>query len=152
MFKRFSTNYMVLLFLVDMMIVQVSLGLGMRLRFLLPLGPNLLSVWVPEFVYVPTPLLHFAVGLIWAASLIVGSAYIPRKIIHWFDELQHVLLSHTVATLSLAGLLYVVKVDLPRLTFGYFYVVALVGLVGYRLVLRVWHACSGIMALVSRAS
>jgi exopolysaccharide biosynthesis polyprenyl glycosylphosphotransferase len=138
MFKRFSTNYMVLLFLVDMGIIQVVLALGMRLRFLLPLGPNLLSIWVPEFVYVPTPLLHTAVGMIWAFSLILGSAYIPRKIIHWFEELQHVLLSHTVAALSLAGLLYMVKVDLSRLTFVYFYVVALAGLVGYRLALRMW--------------
>ncbi len=83
MFKRFSTNYMVLLFLVDMIIVQISLGLGMRLRFLLPLGPNLLPVWVPEFVYAPTPLLHLAVGIIWAVSLTLGFAYTPRKVIYW---------------------------------------------------------------------
>lgn len=138
MFKRFSTNYMVLLFLVDMLIVQASLGLGMRLRFFLPLGPNLLPIWVPEFVYVPTPLLHLAVGIIWAVSLTLGFAYTPRKIVYWFEELQRVLLSHTVAALSLAGLLYVVNLDLSRLTFGYFYLIALFGLVGYRLALRVW--------------
>jgi exopolysaccharide biosynthesis polyprenyl glycosylphosphotransferase len=138
MFKRFSTNYMVLLFLVDMLIVQASLGLGMRLRFLLPLGPNLLPIWVPEFVYVPTPFLHLAVGIIWAVSLTLGFAYTPRKIVYWFEELQRVLLSHTVAALSLAGLLYVVKLDLSRLTFGYFYLIALFGLVAYRLALRIW--------------
>ena len=138
MFKRFSTNYMVLLFLTDVLIVQASLALGMRLRFLLPLGPNLLPIWVPEYVYVPTPLLHFAVGCIWAVSLTLGFAYTPRKIIYWFEETQRVLLSHTVAALSMAGLLYMVKVDLSRLTFGYFYLVALFGLVAYRLVLRMW--------------
>lgn len=138
MFKRFSTNYMVLLFLVDMCIVQASLGLGMRLRFLLPLGPNLLSIWVPEFVYVPTILLHLSVGIIWAISLTLGFAYTPRKIIYWFEELQRLLLSHTVAALSLAGLLYMLKVDLSRLTFAYFYVLALAGLLGYRFFLRVW--------------
>lgn len=138
MFKRFSTNYIVLLFLVDALIVQISLGLGMRLRFLLPIGPDLLPVWVPQFVYTPTPVLHIAVGIIWAVSLILGFVYTPRKIVYWFEETQRVLLSHTVAALSLAGLLYIVKVDLPRLTYGYFYLTAIIGLVGYRLVLRVW--------------
>lgn len=138
MFKRFSTNYIVLLFLVDMFIVQVALGLGMRLRFLLPIGPNLLPVFVPEYIYVPTPWLHLAVGIIWALSLIFGFAYTPRKIIHWFEELQHIFLSHTVATFSFAGLLYIVKLDLPRLTFVYFYLLTLFGLVAYRLVLRLW--------------
>lgn len=138
MFKRFSTNYIVFLFLVDMLIVQASLGLGMRLRFLLPIGPNLLPVLVPEYIYVPTPWLHLAVGIIWALSLTLGFAYTPRKIVHWFEELQHILLSHTVAALSFAGLLYMVKVDLPRLTFVYFYILTLIGLVGYRVLLRIW--------------
>ena len=62
MFKRFSTNYMVLLFLVDMLVVQVGLGLAIRLRFLLPFGPDLRPVWVPEFVYAPTPAMHLGVG------------------------------------------------------------------------------------------
>ncbi|MCC6454917.1 MAG: sugar transferase [Caldilineaceae bacterium] len=139
MLKRFSTNYMVFLFLIDAIIVQVSLGLGMRLRLSLPLGPNLLPIWVPEYVFVPTPWLHVAVGIIWAISLQLGFVYTPRKIIYWFEELQHVLLSHTVAALSFAGLLYLVKVDLPRLTFGYFYLLALAGFIGYRLVLRVHY-------------
>jgi exopolysaccharide biosynthesis polyprenyl glycosylphosphotransferase len=138
MFKRFSTNYILLLFLVDMTIVQVSLGLGMRLRFLLPLGPNLLPIWVPEFVYVPTLWLQLGVGVLWAVSLTLGFVYTPRKIIYWMEELQRVFLSHTVATLSLAGVLYMFNLELPRLTFGYFYLIALFSLVGYRLTLRFW--------------
>jgi exopolysaccharide biosynthesis polyprenyl glycosylphosphotransferase len=139
MFKRFSTNYMVLLFLVDMLIVQVSLGLGMRMRFALPMGPNLLPIWVPEYVYTPTPALHLAVGIIWALSLQLGFVYTPRKIIYWFEELQRVLVSHTIAALSLAGLLYMVKLDLSRLTFAYFYILAFAGLALYRLALRVHY-------------
>ncbi|HXF63226.1 MAG TPA: sugar transferase [Caldilineaceae bacterium] len=138
MFKRFSTNYMVLLFLIDVAIVQVALGLGMRLRFLLPFGDSLHPQWVPEFVYIPTPSLHVAVGLIWAASLTLGSAYTPRRIVVWFEEFQRVFFSHTVAALCFAGLLYMIKRDLSRLTFVYFYILALGGLLGYRLLLRVW--------------
>jgi exopolysaccharide biosynthesis polyprenyl glycosylphosphotransferase len=138
MFKRFSTNYMVLLFLVDLVIVQAALALGMRLRFLLPFGPNLLPIWVPEFIYVPTPAFHLAVGAIWAISLTLGLVYTPRKVIYWFDELQRVVLSHTVAALCLAGFLYMIKVDLSRLTFAYFYLLAFAGFLGYRALLRIW--------------
>jgi len=138
MLKRFSTNYMVLLFLTDIAIVQVSLWLGMRLRFVLPFGITLLPVSIPEYVYIPTPLLHFAVGLIWTIIFAVGLIYTPRKVTFWFEELQRVVACHTVAALCLAGLLYMVKVPLPRLTFAYFYLLGLAGLLTYRLLLRLW--------------
>ena len=47
-------------------------------------------------------------------------------------------LSHTAAALSLAGILYLAKKELPRLTFVYLYVLALALLLGYRLLLRAW--------------
>jgi exopolysaccharide biosynthesis polyprenyl glycosylphosphotransferase len=47
-------------------------------------------------------------------------------------------MSHTVATLCFAGLLYLLKRDLPRLAFVYFYLLALAALIGYRVALRIW--------------
>src|SRR5690606_21502421 len=47
--------------------------------------------------------------------------------------------SHTVAALCFAGLLYMIKRDLSRLTFVYFYLLVLVGLLGYRVLLRGWY-------------
>jgi exopolysaccharide biosynthesis polyprenyl glycosylphosphotransferase len=139
MFKRFTTNYMVLLFLVDLVVVQVALELGMRLRFALPIGGNLLPQWAPDYVYLPTLGLHAAVAAIWALSLTLGSAYNPRRVVFWFEEFQRVWMSHTVAVLCLAGLLYLMKRDLSRLAFVYFYLAALAGLIGYRVVLRLWY-------------
>jgi exopolysaccharide biosynthesis polyprenyl glycosylphosphotransferase len=136
MFKRFTTNYMVLLFLADLTIVQAALVFGMRLRFVLPFGDSLQPEWAPEYIYTPTPPLHLAVAAIWALSLTIGSAYTPRKVVFWVEEFQRVWMSHTVAALCLAGLLYMVKRDLPRLTFAYFYLLALAVLISYRLVLR----------------
>jgi exopolysaccharide biosynthesis polyprenyl glycosylphosphotransferase len=138
MFKRFSTNYMVLLFLIDMALVQAGLAFGMRLRFALPLGGTLIREWVPELVYIPTSALHLTVGLLWAGSLFLGSVYTPRKVVFWFEEFQRVLFSHTVATLCLAGILYMAKRDLSRLAFLYFYVLAVVALIIYRTLLRAW--------------
>lgn len=139
MFKRFSTNFMVLLFLLDLAIVQASLAFAMRLRFALPIGPELLPVWVPEYVYKPTLFLHTAVGIIWAVSLLLGSVYTPRRIVFWFEEFHRVFTSHTVAALCFAGLLYMIKRDLSRLTFLYFYLLVIIGLIGYRAVLRAWY-------------
>mgnify|MGYP005844404931 FL=1 len=139
MFKRFSTNYMVVLFLVDMAVVQASLALAMRLRFLLPFGPELRPVWAPEFVYVPTLSMHLGVGCIWALSLFLGSAYTPRKVIFWFEEFQRVLFSHTVAALCFAGTLYMFKIELARLTFVYYYITVALSLIAYRILLRIWH-------------
>src|SRR5690606_445817 len=97
MFKRFTTNYMVLLFLIDLVIVQVALGVGMRLRFLLPFGDTLLPEWGAEIVYTPTARLHLAVAAIWMLSLVLGSVYTPRRVVFWFEEFQRVWMSHTVA-------------------------------------------------------
>lgn len=139
MFKRFSTNYMVLLFLLDLLIVQMALALAIRLRFALPLGPELLPIWVPEFVYTPTILLHTVVGIIWAISLLLGSVYTPRRVVFWFEEFHRVIMSHTLAALCFAGLLYMIKRDLSRLMYLYFYLLVIVGLIGYRVILRAWY-------------
>lgn len=143
MFKRFTTNYMVLLFLVDLAVAQAALGVGMRLRFVLPFGTLLLPEWGGEIVYVPTLQLHMAVAVIWMLSLVLGSVYVPRRVVFWFEEFQRILMSHTVATLCFAGLLYMLKRDLPRLAFVYFYLLALAGLIGYRVVLRAWYRIQG---------
>ena len=138
MVKRFSTNFMVLLFLVDVIVVQVALALAMQLRFVLPFGQTLSPEWVGTFVYSPTLTLRVTVGLVWAISMLLGSVYTPRRVVFWIEEFQHVILSHTVAALSLAGILYLAKKELPRLTFVYLFVVGLLLLIGYRIALRVW--------------
>lgn len=138
MVKRFSTNFMVLLFLADVVLVQVALALAMHLRFTLPFGQALSPEWIGTFVYSPTPALRAAVALVWAISMLLGSVYTPRRVIFWIEEFQHVILSHAVAALSLAGLLYLAKKELPRLTFLYLFIVGVVLLLGYRILLRVW--------------
>lgn len=138
MFKRFSTNFMVLLFLVDVIVIQLALALAMKIRFVLPLGQPLSPDWIPTFVYAPTTSLHIVVGLVWAISMLLGSVYTPRRVVFWMEEFQHVTLSHTVAALSMAGLLYLAKKELPRLTFIYLFIIALLMFLGYRAFIRIW--------------
>jgi exopolysaccharide biosynthesis polyprenyl glycosylphosphotransferase len=139
MFKRFSPNYMALLLLLDGFIIQASLWLGMELRYILPFGQVIRPEWAPRWLYVPTVDLHLAVGALWLASFLTASLYTPRKIIHWYDEFQRLVLAHTMSALSLAGALYLANIELLRLAFLYFYLLSLSGLLGYRILLRFWH-------------
>jgi len=139
MFKRFSPNYMALLLLLDCTILQVMLWLSMQLRYLLPYGQEVRAEWIPQWVYAPTLQLHLAVAILWLFSFLMISIYTPRRIVHWYEEYQRVFLAHTVAALSLAGVLYMAQVELPRLTYAYFYLLSLAALLGYRSVLRLWH-------------
>jgi len=138
-FKRFSVNYLVLLFLIDAVIVQLSLLIAFRLRFIIPLGQVVLPDWIEEHIYVPNLSMHISIGLLWFTLFLFFSCYTPRRIILWFDEFQRLLLAHTVAALSLTGLLYLANIPLLRLVFAYFYVITLVMLIGYRVLLRLWH-------------
>ena len=139
MFKRFSINYMVFLFLLDAALVQVSLLSAFRLRFILPFGQVVVPDWIDEYIYAPNLSMHISIGLLWLILFLFFSCYTPRRIILWFDEFQRILLAHTVAALSLTGLLYLANIPLLRLVFAYFYVITLVMLLGYRVLLRLWH-------------
>lgn len=140
MFKRFSTNNMVTLFIIDIVLVQIALDLGMRLRFVLPFGQLIKADWIGVYGgYSPTALFHFGIGVLWAAALLLASTYSPRKVVFWYDEFLRVFLAHTVAALVLAGLLYLGRIELLRLTYIYFYLVCLALLLGYRVLLRVYY-------------
>lgn len=139
MFKRFSINYMVLLFLVDTVLIQCAVWLAYYLRFIIPLGQEIQPEWVPQHVYVPSLAVLCIVGALWAAVFVTFSCYTPRRIIFWGDEFQRITLAHTVAALSLAGALYLANIPLLRLVFGYFYLSVLVLILGFRVVLRLWH-------------
>ncbi|MCA9331243.1 hypothetical protein KC957_04270, partial [Candidatus Saccharibacteria bacterium] len=139
MFKRFSANYMAMLLVLDGLWIQVALWSAMKLRFVLPLGQVLSPEWVPQFVTVPTLELHIVVGILWLAAFMLASLYTPRRIIRWYDEFSRLVVVHTTAAFSLAGLLYMASTELPRLTFAYFYILVLFGLLGYRSLLRYWH-------------
>lgn len=142
MFKRFSTNYLVLLFLIDFVLIQLSFWLATRLRYWIPLGQEVRTEWANLYFYEPDFPLYAAIGLLWSAIFLIFSCYTPRRIIFWFDEFQRILLAHTVGALSLAGLLYLANILLLRLIFAYFYVIVLVSLLSYRTLLRLWHRVS----------
>ncbi|MFN8443671.1 MAG: sugar transferase [Caldilineaceae bacterium] len=139
MFKRFSTNYMAILLFADIIVIQLSFALATYARMRLPLGQTLDVKLMAIWGYIPSWHLYVTIGVIWLMSFIVQSVYSPRQVVRWIDEFQHVVIAHILAALSLAGVLYFANLDLARLTYVYFCATALVGLLGYRSLLRIWH-------------
>jgi exopolysaccharide biosynthesis polyprenyl glycosylphosphotransferase len=139
MFKRFSTNYMALLFISDGLILQIALWVAVELRYIVQLGQAVEQNLVRRFAYEPGLELYVLVGLLWLISFLSLNVYTPRRIIHWYDEAQRIFLAHTISALSLAGLLYLANLELLRLTYAYFYLIALILMLGYRFVLRLYH-------------
>lgn len=139
MFKRFTTNYMAVLFLVDTILIQCSLIAAIQLRFMLPVGQALKPEWANSLVYLPGPSLFLAIAALWMTAFLALSVYTPHRVTYWHDEFSRILLAHTIAALSFAGLLYLANLELARLTYLYFYILVLLALYGYRSLLRLWH-------------
>jgi exopolysaccharide biosynthesis polyprenyl glycosylphosphotransferase len=139
MLKRFSVNYMLLCFLLDTLIIQAALYLSIQLRY----SRDFWQPWTERFsgggsLYVPGPGLFVSVALLTAFSFLVFDVYTPRRVMYWYDEARRVLLAHVLSVLALAGLLYLANVALPRLTYGYYAVLALCGFYGYRALFRIY--------------
>ncbi|MCB0125603.1 MAG: sugar transferase, partial [Caldilineaceae bacterium] len=144
--KRFSANYLLFLLLADVVILQVVFWWSMELRYLLPFGRTLRPEVIESRLFIPIVALHITVGVIWLLSFVIASVYSASHIVHWSEELQRVILAHTIAALCLAGVLYMARIELMRLVYLYFYLLALLVLVAHRLSLRIWYRVSKVEA------
>lgn len=141
--KRFSTNYLLALFFSDGILIQLAFWLSLQLRFILPIGHQLEAERVFGTQFIPQLALHFIIGMLWIVSFLIASIYSSVYILHWTEEFQRILLAHTVAAFCFAGMLYMARIELMRLTYFYFYVLVLLALLGYRVGLRFWHRRQG---------
>lgn len=139
MFRRFGPSYLVGLLVADLVIVQLSLRVATYLRLTLGYGNPLDPSRFPRGVVLPDLYLQLAVGVLWLGAFLLAELYNPRRILRWYHEFQRLILAHAVAALVLAGGFYWANRQLPRLLYGYFFLVALAGLLGYRVILRAWH-------------
>lgn len=138
-FKRYGANYLLFLMLTDTFFVQLAFWSSLQLRYLLPFGAALQPELIHNQLFIPLLALHVAVGMLWLFSFLLTSVYASNYIIQWADELQRVMLAHTIAALCLAGLLYMARIELMRLAYLYFYLSVMAALIGYRVILRLWH-------------
>lgn len=141
--KRFSANYLLALFLMDALLVQLAFWCSLQLRFVLPFGPTLQAEQIFQNLFIPMPALQVIVAALWVGSFFMAAIYSSVAILHWTEEFQRVAAAHTVAAFCLAGMLYMARIELMRLTYLYFYLLVLASLLGYRVILRIWHRWQG---------
>lgn len=126
---------MALLLLVDMVLVQCSFTLALRLiRIAVAAeqvsGPHLLP---------PLGGVRVGVSALWLMAFFMLSVYAPRAVVRWYDEFRRVILGHGTAALFLAGFFYLTDLALPRATYVAFIGLTLLLLLSYRIILRLWY-------------
>lgn len=126
------------LFFADIFWVILGLYVAAQLRMMLPFGKYVSNenIVFPLMVY---PLAIFS----WSFSLITEEAYHPQKVLRAVDEVRRVLTASLMATLLLAGSLYLTFREISRLQFIYFYLTTTFLILLYRGLIRVYYRIRG---------
>lgn len=129
--QKFDTNTIIFLILGDISITLVAFFTAVQARYWLPFGVPLSweSVGQPWVIY-------GLVALIWGVTFAFMQVYDARNIARNHRETQVVVLAVAVASLVLAGVIYLTFRELPRRLFFYFVICDLVLLIGFRASLR----------------
>jgi exopolysaccharide biosynthesis polyprenyl glycosylphosphotransferase len=128
--ERSWAGHAVVRLVMDIVLTCVSLYLARLVRPIIPFGLPLTIEKVHSL-----PLMYVVVAIIWAIAFLVLSIYEAREQ-RAVDEAQAVFVATTLATLTLASLLFFTYREVSRLLIVNFYVIDLILLVGYRLALR----------------
>jgi exopolysaccharide biosynthesis polyprenyl glycosylphosphotransferase len=128
------------LFVADIVTVLVSLAIATVLRSRLPFGRG--GVLTAEQTLVPWQVFLLA-ALAWSVALVTSGAYDPQLSLRWYKEAVRVVWGSVLATVLMAGVLYMTYRELSRLQFIYFFVLATLFILGLRAGLRVYYRLLG---------
>lgn len=136
MLRRFSTNFAIFSIAVDLLVVGLSLwGINQVRPYL-----NTLSFANPISNTPPLPTsLVVVFPLIWVLSMMFSSVYDGRKNIRIVDEFTNLTISSLIASVTLAGVLYLTYRETSRVTFIFFIVITYILLVFWRIIVRLLY-------------
>lgn len=133
MFRRYSVNFALFSMGVDAALVCTVLAASTQMRPLLDFLPFVAHY--PE--YIPTPWLVYPVFAIeWVAISLLFSVYDGRRNLRAVDEFTHLTLASLLATVALAGTLYLSYRMVSRLLFLLFASLTYLSMLGWRSVAR----------------
>lgn len=133
MFRRFSANFALFSMALDGLMVALTLFVSARLRVDISLSPIVKKVPVP--VELPGAL-YLLFPILWVGILVLFSVYDGRKNLRVVDELGSLMMGSGLATISMAGILFLTFRAISRFLFIFFAVEAFMMLVLWRLALR----------------
>jgi exopolysaccharide biosynthesis polyprenyl glycosylphosphotransferase len=133
MFRRFSINYALLSILIDSIVIAFSLAVTTLLR---PTLSKLSFVKPMTDISSIPPILYILFPVIWVAMLMFFSVYDGRKNFKVLDEFTSLLKGSLLATVVLAGTLFLSYRDTSRVLFLTFILLTFLILVAWRLIAR----------------
>ncbi len=133
MLRRFSINFAILSMLLDALCVAVSLQVATLLRPFFPHFPFIQPltdvITLPASLYVVFP-------LIWVSLLSAYAIYDGRKYFRVVDEFAMLTLASFIASISMAGILYLSYRQISRAMFLFFVLLAYFLLLAWRAITR----------------
>jgi exopolysaccharide biosynthesis polyprenyl glycosylphosphotransferase len=139
MAKRSRANYALLRFVSDIALTEVALFLASSWQALVPFVDPFTHGQLPSGILASVYLL---VAFIWGIAFLLQSVYVTRDL-RAVDDAQAIFVAVTLATLSLASILYFLFPQVSRLQILVFYVLNLAFLIGSRLVIRLGLKVTG---------
>jgi len=133
MIRRFSVNFALLSIAIDALIVCLALGAATHMRPHLELLP--FAAEFPEVIPTPWPV-YLIFAFVWISINLLFSVYDGRKNIHFIDELTSLTLTSILASVALAGILYLSYREISRLLFLIFALLSYFSMVVWRLAAR----------------
>lgn len=138
MFRRYSVNYALISIGLDAILICMALALATYLRSKLGFLP--FAAYYPNTI--PTPwIVYLVFAFEWIATMLLFSVYDARKNLNAVNEFTSITLASLMATVAMAGTLYLSFRLVSRLLFLSFVIVA------YLLIL-IWH---GLSRMITRA-
>jgi len=134
MFRRFSVNFILFAIALDSILICISLFLATLIRPQLSLLP--FAREYPELI--PTPWMIYPIfAIIWIAINLIFSVYDSHKNFRLVDEITGLLLSTLLASVALAGTLYLSFREISRLLFISFILFAFLMMITWRMGIRI---------------
>lgn len=133
MFRRFSSDFAIFSIFLDIILIDASLHLSSLLRALL----SVLSFvkWIPTRVILPLEL-YIIFPLVWVLVLLLFSVYDGRRNFRVVDEFSSLTLGTLLASVAMAGILYLTYRDVSRFLFLVFVAVAFGLMIIWRAIAR----------------
>ncbi len=134
MIRRFSINFAIYSFLLDAILVSLSLALANGIRPALNAFPFIQDL--PEPVL---PILLFPIfSALWTIILLFFAVYDGRKNVSFVNELLNLTMGSLLAGVASAGVLYLSFRDISRILFITFFLTSFMALVGWRVIAHIW--------------
>jgi exopolysaccharide biosynthesis polyprenyl glycosylphosphotransferase len=133
MLRRFSVNFAIFSMAVDAGLTYLALHLSVLIRPFLPAFPFL----VPVNQIALSQTLYIIVPVIWVLTFLLSSVYDPKRIYKITDEVQTIIIAEALASMVVAGILYLGFREFSRWLFASFVFINLIFIISWRVLLRI---------------